>query len=106
MKKLLLTLMILMCIPVICFAEAGDHDRAERLKELYNKVYPKTKTVNSGYTTLRRYKSSKVYYNTTKYPTGPPKYVQEVGNYQLYRREVRAIRRKQMGCNLNIKVTK
>jgi len=90
MKKLTLVIIFILISVVICFAEAGDHDRAERLKELYNKVYPKTKTINNGYTTLRRYRNSKVYYNTNKYPTEPPKYVKEIGNYQLYQREVRA----------------
>lgn len=92
MKKLMMLILMLLVIPTMGFAEAGDHDRAERLKDLYNKVYPKTKTVNSGYTTLRRYKDSRVYYNQNKYPTGPPQYVKDVGNYQLYKREIRIIR--------------
>lgn len=86
--KTLCVIIMFLITPTICFAEAGDHDKAERRKELYNKVYPKTKTVGR-FTTLKRYKNSKVYYNVDKYPTGAPKYVQDIGNYKLYRREIR-----------------
>jgi len=95
MKKISLVILLLFLIPNLCLAQAGDHDKQVQaeIKKVYNKIYPPTKKY--GTTTLQRYKGSTVYYNKSIYPTGPPKWLQEQGDNQLYRRELRRLRKKQ-----------